>query len=127
MVREMFAMQVDADLEVLLRLFTEDFVLDASRRHLDPVTGEGHDAVRHFRAVVRDAWSRQERTIERLAAVGDHVVVGVRVEGTGRTSGVKVAARSGWVVTFRSDLIAAMTFHQSFDEALASVGPASRA
>jgi ketosteroid isomerase-like protein len=121
-VRQLFGAYGPEEFDEVADLITEDFKLDASRRTFDPAVAEGRDGMRGFARSLLDTWSNQERTLERLEEVGDCIVVALLVEGTGRTSGVKAAARGGWVVRFRGEQVAAMTLYQSFDEALASVG-----
>ena len=48
----------------------------------------------------------------------DLVVAATEVSMRGRSSGINVVARGGWLVRFEGDLLAEAVLHQSFDEAL---------
>ena len=111
------------DVDSMLEALTEDVVVDASRRVLDPFVAEGHAGFRRFIAVLDEAWVNQRLEPEEFIEAGDDVVVvPVRLVSTGRGSGVVVNARAAWAVTFRDDKIARLCVYQTRAEALEAVG-----
>jgi ketosteroid isomerase-like protein len=120
--RRVIEAQARGDIDAMLANMTDDVVVDASRRILDPVLLEGHDGFRRFVAFLRDAWANQRLEPEEFITAGDDVVVPVRLVSTGRGSGMTVHARAAWVVTFRGDKIARLTVYQTRAEALEAAG-----
>ena len=114
--------QARGDIEAMLEDMTDDVVVDASRRVLDPIVLEGHDGFRRFMAFLREAWSNQHLEPEDLIDAGENVVIPVKLVSTGRSSGLTVHARAAWVATLRGDQIARLTVYQSRAEALEAVG-----
>jgi ketosteroid isomerase-like protein len=110
------------DVDTMLEPLTEDVVVDASRRVLDPFVAEGHDGFRKFISFLDEAWANQRVEPEELIEVGDELVIPIRLVNKGRGSGVVVHARAAWVVTFRDDKIARLTVYQTRAEALEAVG-----
>ena len=106
----------------MLNDMTDDIVIDASRRVLDPIVLEGHDGFRTFIAFLREAWVNQRLELEEHIESGNNVVTPVKLVSTGRGSGVTVHARAAWVATFRGDQIARLTVYQTRAEALEAVG-----
>jgi ketosteroid isomerase-like protein len=120
-VRRHLEAQARGDIAAMLKLMTEDVVIDASRRVLDPIVLEGHDGFTRFMAFLREAWADQRLEPEKFVDAGDDVVVPVRLVSTGRGSGVTVQARAAWVATLREGKIARLTVYQSLAEALEAV------
>jgi len=110
------------DIDSMLKDMTDDVVIDASRRVLDPIVLKGHDGFRKFMAFLREAWANQRLEPEELIESGGDVVIPVKLVSTGRGSGATVHARAAWVATFRGDQIARLTVYQTRAEALEGVG-----
>jgi ketosteroid isomerase-like protein len=110
------------DVDALLALMTDDIVIDASRRIIDPVTATGHDAARRFAAMLDEVWADQRQEAEEWIDAGDAVVVPTRLINIGRASGVAVEARSAWVIYIRDGKISRLVVYQSRAEALEAVG-----
>ena len=110
------------DVDALLALMTDDIVIDASRRIIDPVTATGHDAARRFAAMLDEVWADQRQEAEEWIDAGDAVVVPTRLINIGRASGVAVEARSAWVIYIRDGKISRLVVYQSRAEALKAVG-----
>lgn len=110
------------DAEVLVNAVTDDIVIDASRRIVDPVVYVGHDGVRSYLKFLAETWRSWRVEPEEFIEVGDSVVIPVRIVSTGRSSGATVSARATWVATFRSDKIARLCVYQTRADALAAVG-----
>ncbi len=120
--KKAMAARNSGDLDALLGLMTDDVVIDASRRIIDPVTTTGHDAARGFAAMLDDVWANQRVDAEDWIDVDDAVVVPIRLTNTGRASGVPVEARSAWVVYISDGKISRLVVHQTRAEALEAVG-----
>jgi ketosteroid isomerase-like protein len=108
--------------EGILDGLTDDIVIDASRRIVDPVEYVGHDGVRSYASFLAETWRSQRVEPEEFIEAGDSVVCVLRLVSTGRSSGVTVEARSAWVATFRENKIARLCAYQTRAEALAAVG-----
>jgi ketosteroid isomerase-like protein len=121
-VRRALAARNSGDVDVLLALMTEDIVIDASRRIIDPVTATGHDGARRFAAMLDEVWADQRQEADEWIDAGDAVVVPMRLINIGRASGVPVEARSAWVVYIRDGRISRLVVYQSRAEALEAVG-----
>jgi ketosteroid isomerase-like protein len=120
--RRVLEAQARGDIDAMLEHMTDDVVVDASRRVLDPIVLEGHDGFRQFIAFLREAWANQRLEPEEFIEAGDQVVIPVKVVSTGRGSGMTIQAPASWVNTFRGSKIARMTVYQSRAEALEAVG-----
>jgi ketosteroid isomerase-like protein len=127
LVRPFFEAGDRGDVEAMLETMTDDVVVDASRRVLDPVVAEGRDGFRKFMAFLSEAWANQRIEPEELMEAGDDLVIPIRLISKGRGSGVVVQARAAWVVSFREDKIARLTVYQTRAEALEAVGLPSQA
>jgi ketosteroid isomerase-like protein len=115
-------LEAQGDIDAMLKHMTDDVVVDASRRVLDPIVLEGHDGFRQFMAFLREAWANQRLEPEEFIEAGNQVVIPVKIASTGRGSGMTIQARAAWVTTFRGSKIARMTVYQSRAEALEALG-----
>jgi ketosteroid isomerase-like protein len=123
LITKFLAKRALGEIETAVDVLTEDVVIDASRRILDPVTFEGHDGFRSFVAFLDQIWSWQSITpLEFIAAGDDDVIVPVQLVSVGRESNVEVKARAAWVVTFRGEKISRLRVYQSREEALEAAG-----
>src|SRR3954469_8177502 len=74
-------------------LLTPDFVIDLSRRLIDPVMLRGPDEMRAFYRDLDASWADGARLeAEELIDAGDQVLVLVRFGGRGKMSGAEVNA-----------------------------------
>ncbi len=108
------------DLDAALALTNEGVVLDRSKSK-GPFRGvaRGHEQVRAATAEFRDPIGAMTWKPTRMRSVGrDHVAIETEVSIEGRSSGIEVIARGGWLARFAGALIAEGVLHQSFDEAL---------
>jgi ketosteroid isomerase-like protein len=122
LLRSVFNAIEPRDVEVILDGLTDDIVIDASRRMVDPVEYVGHDGVRSYASFLAQTWRSQRVEPEEFIETGGNVVVVLRLVSTGRSSGVTVEARSAWVATFRENKIARLCAYQTRADALAAVG-----
>jgi ketosteroid isomerase-like protein len=84
-------------------LVAPEFVLDFSRRRLNPVVVRGRDELRAFAESDGQIWEQGHLAYQpkELIDAGDKVLAFVRVRGRGRASGVEVEADTWAVWTFR--------------------------
>ena len=101
MVRRILAMLDQGDDP--LDLVAPGFVLDFSRRRLNPVVVRGRDEVRAFAEGDGQMWEGGHLAYQpkELIDAGDKVLAFVRVSGRGQASGVEVEADTWVVWTFR--------------------------
>lgn len=118
---EAFAARNRGDVAALLRLLTPDVVADASRRLFDPGVYTGHDGFVTFIGTLDEAWRDQQFRVQRMIATGEGAVALVYLTSTGRSSGLSIQARPGWVFVMRAGKIARMTLYQTWDDALEAV------
>ena len=84
-------------------LVAPEFVMDFSRRRLNPVVVRGRDEVRAFAEGDGQMWEGGHLAYQpkELIDAGDKVLAFVRVTGRGQASGVEVEADTWAVWTFR--------------------------
>ena len=84
-------------------LLAREFVMDFSRRRLNPVVVRGRDEARAFAEGEEQMWAggRLAYQPKELIDAGDKVLAFVRVTGRGQASGVEVEADTWVVWTFR--------------------------
>ena len=84
-------------------LVAPEFVMDFSRRRLNPVVVRGRDEVRAFAEGDGQMWEGGHLAYQpkELIDAGDKVLAFVRVSGRGQASGVEVEAYTWAVWTFR--------------------------
>ena len=84
-------------------LLAPEFVLDFSRRRLNPVVVRGRDEVRALAEGDGQVWEGGHLAYQpkELIDAGDNVLAFVRVTGRGQASGVEVEADTWAVWTFR--------------------------
>ena len=84
-------------------LVAPEFVMDFSRRRLNPIVVRGRDEVRAFAEGDGQMWEGGHLAYQpkELIDAGDKVLAFVRVSGRGQASGVEVEAYTWAVWTFR--------------------------
>jgi ketosteroid isomerase-like protein len=83
-------------------LLPPDFVIDLSRRLIDPAVLRGPDEMRAFYRDMDSTWAGGATLeVEELVDAGDKVLVLIRFGGRGKVSGVDVAALVWNLWTFR--------------------------
>jgi ketosteroid isomerase-like protein len=96
-----------------LELISPDFVLDYSRRQIDPFVSRAADP--EARARYRDLVATFERPPQmeplELIDAGDKILAFLRVSGRSRTSGVEVDVRVWHLVEFRDDVPVTETYY----------------
>jgi ketosteroid isomerase-like protein len=101
-VRHLYELMTRGD-DGLLELIAPDFVVDFSRRLIDPfVTRVDPDALASFFREARETWGEFPRwEPEELIDGGDKVLAFIRFQATGRASGVEVDVHVANLWTFR--------------------------
>ena len=122
-VRTVFAM-IDRGEAEAWDLLPADFVIDLSRRLIDPVVLRGPDEMRAFYRDLDATWADGARLeVEELIDAGDKVLVLIRFSGRGKTSGAEVEALVWNLWTFRNgDPVGWTYFGEDRAEALESAG-----
>ena len=109
------------DWERVRSMLHEDVQLD-QRRMPDGDLYHGRDAFGRFFQRWFGAWDDLRLEPERPVEVGDRVLVLLRVEGRGKSSGVPVVIRAADVWTVREGKIASRVGYPDRSEALAELG-----
>lgn len=121
LIERFFTAFASGDLDIALKLTTDDVVLDRSNSR-GPFRGiaRGHGEIRTATVEYREPIEGMTWDSMRVRLVGrDFAVIETEVSIEGRSSGINVVAHGGWLVRFQGDLIAEGILHQSYAEALA--------
>lgn len=109
--------------EALFALYDPDIVWQS--HYVGPMeTGglyRGHEGIRRFFRDWLESFDAYEARAETFIEVGDQVVVGYRVTGRGKGSGVRVDMPRWNVYRLRNALVTHVEVFDSKDEALASL------
>jgi ketosteroid isomerase-like protein len=105
-------------------LLAPDFVIDLSRRLVDPATLRGPDEMRAFYRDLDASWADGARLeVQELIDAGDKVLVLIRFGGRGKVSGAEVEAVVWNLWTFRDGEPVRWTYlGEGRAEALAAAG-----
>jgi ketosteroid isomerase-like protein len=122
-VRSFFAM-IDSGDAGAWDLLPPDFVIDLSRRLIEPVMLRGPDAMRAFYRDMDATWAGGANVeVEEVIDAGDRVLVLIRFGGRGKMSGVDVEALVWNLWTFRDGEPVGWTyFGEGRAEALEAAG-----
>src|SRR5437588_7095164 len=74
------------------------------RAALEGTVYRGPDAAAQYCAAVDESWENLGWEVEEIRDGGDWVLALGRIRGGGRTSGVAIDARAGWVARFHEGL-----------------------
>ena len=110
------------DVEGLVGLCADDFVMDMSERVFNPDTYRGHEGVRRFYEGVTDAWESYRWNVEETLVAGDLVVAMLHCEGQGRGGGPRVAWHVSWLWRFRQGSPVSVRFYRDPERALEAAG-----
>jgi ketosteroid isomerase-like protein len=111
-VRHIYTVLDRGDDEAFWKLVAPDFVLDFSRRLIDPVVLRGHDQVQAWYEREMEGWEGGHTRWEpkELMDPGDKVLAFIWTGGRGKASGVEVEAYVWNVWTFRDGKPAEWTY-----------------
>src|SRR4051794_31918623 len=109
------------DVEGLIDLCDDDFLMDMSERVFNPDTYRGHDDIRRFYEGVRSVWESYRWNVEETRVVGDVVVAMLHCEAQGH-EGPKVDWRVAWLWNFRDGRPVSLRFYRDRAHALEAAG-----
>jgi ketosteroid isomerase-like protein len=109
------------DVEGLLELCDDDFLMDMSERVFNPDTYRGHDGIRRFYEDLADAWEIYRWDIEETRVRGDSVIAMLHCHGKGR-HGPEVDWRVAWLWKFQGDTPTSLRFYRDRADALKAAG-----
>ena len=109
--------------EPLYALYHPDIVWDASALR-GPIAGvyHGHEGVRRYFGEWLESFEAHEARAETFIDAGDDVIVGLRLRGRGKTSGVEVDMARCNVYRIRDGLAVRVELFETKAEALGAVG-----
>jgi ketosteroid isomerase-like protein len=110
------------DVEGLIDLCDDDFLMDMSERVFNPDTYRGHDDIRRFYEGVRSVWESYQWHVEETRVVGDLVVAMLHCQGQGREAGPQVDWRVAWLWKFRRGRPVSLRFYRDRARALEAAG-----
>jgi ketosteroid isomerase-like protein len=82
----------------------------------------GRESIRRSLKSLFDAWESYRLEAERIEEVDDRILAVVREVARGRTSGVKVEGRWGYLITVEDGQIVRVEAHRDADQALRAAG-----
>jgi ketosteroid isomerase-like protein len=116
------------DWEPLYALYDPDVVWDASALR-GPITGVYHgvEGVRRYFREWLASFEAHEARAEKFSAVGDDVIVGLRLRGRGKTSGVEVEMSRWNLYMIRNGLAVRVELFETEAEAIEAAGVEGKA
>jgi ketosteroid isomerase-like protein len=108
-VRRCFGFWANRDFSAIPEVVHPDFVLDVSRRVINPAVYHGLDGFRRFVEQVDEVWENFQFEPEEAIDAGDQVFTSVRISGRGRGSGVEAEMREFSIWTFREGKLSRLT------------------
>jgi|SRR5215207_6400866 ketosteroid isomerase-like protein len=121
-VRQAFERLNRGDVDGVIELCDEAFVIDMSERVFNPDVYHGHDGIRRFYEGVVDAWEHYEWNVEDALTAQDAVVAMLHCLGHGRGSGLEIDWRVAWIWTVRDGRATSLRFYRDRDRAVEAVG-----
>jgi ketosteroid isomerase-like protein len=122
LVRSAYERLNQRDIEGLVALCDETFLLDMSERVFNPDTYRGHDGIRRFCADVDEAWETYHWTVEEALAADDSVVAMLHCQGTSRHGGPQVDWRVAWLWIVQGGKALSIRFFRNRADALEAAG-----
>jgi ketosteroid isomerase-like protein len=122
LVREAYERLNRGDVEGVVELCDENFVIDMSERVFNPAVYRGHDGIRRFYADVMEVWESFEWNVEDALTSGDAVVAMLHALGRGEGSGLEIDWRVAWIWTVRDGRCVSLRFYRDRDRALEAAG-----
>jgi ketosteroid isomerase-like protein len=114
LVERMLELFHSGDADGAIACFSDDVIVDASRRP-DGATGRGHEALARIVAEWVGAFEEWNGVIEEMRDHGDEVHVLATQRGRGKGSGVEVEARYAIVYGVRGGKIVSFTLYSDRD------------
>ena len=110
------------DVEGVVELCDDDFLMDMSERVFNPDTYSGPDGIRRFYEGVRDAWESYRWDVEETRVAGDSVVAMLHCRGQSREGGPRVDWRVAWLWKFQRGRPVSLRFYRDRAQALKDAG-----
>lgn len=110
------------DVESLIDLCADDFLMDMSERVFNPDIYRGGDGIRRFYRGVGSVWESYRWDVEEARAEGDSVVAILHCHGQSRDGGPPVDWRVAWLWRFRNGRAASLRFYRDIADALKAAG-----
>jgi ketosteroid isomerase-like protein len=104
-VRGVLAAWDQGDREAALAYVDDDVVVDATRRHFNPMTYVGREGLRQMAIDIDEVWADFRMDVLELIDAGDRVVLVVHAVGKGKASGVEIEMPGAQVITIRDGRI----------------------
>jgi len=109
-----------------LSLFDPGAEFDARGRVFDRAVYRGHEEIGRYFAQLSEIWERQALEPLDFVAVGDKVVVPVRITTVGKGSGVQTTADAAHLWTIGDGKVIRLQIFQTREEALEAAGAGGR-
>jgi ketosteroid isomerase-like protein len=121
-VRRIYERLNRGDVEGVVELCDDGFLMDMSERVFNPDTYSGPDGIRRFYAGVRDAWESYRWDVEETRVAGDSVVAMLWCRGQSREGGPEVDWRVAWLWKLRRARPVSVRFYRHRADALEAAG-----
>jgi ketosteroid isomerase-like protein len=121
-VRRIFEQLNQGNVENVVELCDDDFLMDMSERVFNPDTYRGPDGIRRFYEGVTDAWESYHWDVEETRIKGDSVVAMLHCQGQSRMGGPTVDWRVAWLWELRQGRPVSLRFYRDRAKALEAAG-----
>ena len=112
----------DGDMSAVKQLFAEDVRWDEVGGRLDRPEVLGREDVHYGLESLYDTWQSYRLEPEEIRSVGDRILAVVREVARGRSSGLEVDSRWGYVITIRAGRIVQVEAYRDPQQALDAIG-----
>jgi ketosteroid isomerase-like protein len=110
------------DIQALVELLDDEFVMDMSERVFNPDIYRGRDDIPRFYTEVRSAWESYQWEVEGTRDTSDSVVAMLHCHGQSRKGGPPVDWHVAWLWKFQSRRVVSLRFYRDPTQALKAVG-----
>ena len=110
------------DIEGVVELCGDDFMMDMSGRIFNPDTYTGPDEIRRFYEGVKEVWESYHWDVQETRVAGESVVAMLHCRAQGRQGGPPVDWRVAWLWKFSGGRPLSVRFYRDPAEALEAVG-----
>ena len=121
-VRRIYERLNRGDVEGVVELCDDDFLMDMSERVFNPDTYRGHDGIRRFYEGVSEAWESYRWDVEETRVAGDSVVAMLHCTAQSREGGPGVDWRVAWLWKLQRGTPVSLRFYRHQMEALEAAG-----
>jgi len=121
-VRAAYGRLNQGDVEGLIALCDDGFLMDMSERTFNPEIYRGRDDLRRFYGGVTSAWASYRWDVEGTRAEGESVVALLHCHAQGREGGPAVDWHVAWLWKFQDGRPVSLRFYRDPMRALEAVG-----